>query len=58
MEKFCRLGLGHNCFSYTVTICILGSLFSIVMFELFIDLPLTPLIEAGVHVQNYNRGLC
>ena len=57
MEKFCRLGLSHNCFSYTVMICTLGSLLSIVMFELFIELPLSPLIEARVQVQNYNRGL-
>ena len=58
MEKFCRLGLDHNCFSYMMTLCISGSLPSIAMFELFIKLPLSPLIEARVHVQNYNRGLC
>ena len=56
VEKFWRLG--HKCFSYTVTICMLGSMLSIAMFELFIELILSPLIEARVHVQNYNRGLC
>ena len=56
VEKFWRLG--HNCFSYTVTICILGSMLSIAMLELFIELPLSSLIEARVHVQIYNRGLC